>query len=1114
MSDFSDEPHEKRIFQPSEYMRQRRPHLFSDTTVRSAPAIDRDTLSYHLESLTSRKDEGVFESFAKRLAEKFISPNIRPQTGPIGGGDGKTDAETHPVSRIVALRWWLPDIDAADQRFAFAFSAKKDWKAKVKADVASIAGTGRSYPRIIFITSRFAPAKDSAGIQDELEAQHGIPVTILDRTWILEKVFEGDSIDIAVEILGVGKGTEKAVPEIGPEDARRLGELEKLERRIADGAEYKVAPSALIEDCHTAALLARGVEKPRHEVDGRFLRAVRLAKEHSLPKLELAVTYDWAWTTYFWFDDVKTLSQLYEEVERLALPSDTSVDLERISNLLTLFHAAVRFGTISRDDAKLDQRTRSLDEALAAVRADGSRPNNALHAHALALMLRLTQYVNGTTVDPIDDGSLRALWDEFTEVIKDSKGLGTFPFEQMADTLTEVGHFVPECDEFDRLYEALTDAVVERRSEGEGAKRNCERAWQKLEKDLPYEAIRWFGRAVSLLVKAEYRHELIDALVGSSAAYEKAGLLWASRNYALAAVSMHCGEFQRSGSISDLSPRTLVRWLATEIQLGRIPYILDAYHMFMTVLSGRLPTARRDEVLSREQTRFGGVIGTLLLRTPFDVLGDVAKLPDGLERIGLLQARMALLHLMGQEDLLREEGSVPEEVPPEEYADFFDQFAAVGNELGVAETPDYLLSPSVILRSKVLGCEIEIVCDNNTTSISISESLLGTIECILATSLGHRMFPMVDKLRLRVRVVSEAGVAPKLTFADENGRSVGTVTHRGRLTYRTVEETRTYPDWLAKASTEIFQRLVQPDDLDGWGRTVIKQESGFSRAVTFSNVPNNIGVIFGDRSAPTIDEWIEEEDIRYDVLRDRAWKPSHRNTAEDKRNEPAVFGEGEPPEGMFDPERMRHSDFRVISPIDIEKWNAGKWRAVFFMTVDGNGPPPVMCLAFLNADPGRAIFESWQALYGLDDPDGNIRIAFIRRVRSSNPHAYAVIVGPDPNKLGEQSGNFFEFVSRYQVMTPDSSENLDRFLKSYEDHGRFLIGPAYLPSLTAAPRPMLETVLGKYSLVVREAWEIGENDPDSVVFDLDDPPVIPANQPNAPAKKALERLRTRRKSRP
>ncbi|CAN7604135.1 hypothetical protein [Pararhizobium sp. LjRoot238] len=285
MSDLSDESQQEQVFTPSAYMRQRRPHLFSDTTVRSTPVFDRETLSYHLESLTSRKDEGVFESFAKRLAEKFISPNLRPQTGPIGGGDGKTDAETHPASRSVALRWWLPDIEAADQRWAFAFSAKKDWKAKVKSDVASIAGTGRSYPKIIFITSRFAPAKDSARIQDDLEAAHGIPVTILDRTWILEKVFEGDSADIAADILGVGKGAEKTVLKVEPEDARRLGELDKLERRIADGAEYRGAASALVEDCHTAALLARGVEKPRHEVDGRFLRAVRLAKEHSLAKL-------------------------------------------------------------------------------------------------------------------------------------------------------------------------------------------------------------------------------------------------------------------------------------------------------------------------------------------------------------------------------------------------------------------------------------------------------------------------------------------------------------------------------------------------------------------------------------------------------------------------------------------------------------------------------------------------------------------------------------------------------------------------------------------------------------------------------------------------------------
>src|SRR5208282_3806268 len=53
------------------------------------------------------------------------------------------------------------------------------------------------------------------------------------------------------------------------------------------------------------------------------------------------------------------------------------------------------------------------------------------------------------------------------------------------------------------------------------------------------------------------------------------------------------------------------------------------------------------------------------------------------------------------------------------------------------------------------------------------------------------------------------------------------------------------------------------------------------------------------------------------------------------------------------------------------------------------------------------------------------------------------------------------------------------------------------------PEPLIDLSLGKYHLVVREAWQISENDPDGVVLDPDDPPVIPPEQPNAPVLKAL-----------
>ena len=61
---------------------------------------------------------------------------------------------------------------------------------------------------------------------------------------------------------------------------------------------------------------------------------------------------------------------------------------------------------------------------------------------------------------------LSDLWNGFRSVIEASDGLGTFPFEQIADFLTEIGAFFPESAAFDQLYEVLTDKMVARRSEG------------------------------------------------------------------------------------------------------------------------------------------------------------------------------------------------------------------------------------------------------------------------------------------------------------------------------------------------------------------------------------------------------------------------------------------------------------------------------------------------------------------------------------------------------------------------------------------------------------------------------------------------------------------------
>jgi hypothetical protein len=80
-------------------------------------------------------------------------------------------------------------------------------------------------------------------------------------------------------------------------------------------------------------------------------------------------------------------------------------------------------------------------------------------------------------------------------------------------------------------------------------------------------------------------------------------------------------------------------------------------------------------------------------------------------------------------------------------------------------------------------------------------------------------------------------------------------------------------------------------------------------------------------------------------------------------------------------------------------------------------------------------------------------------------------------------------------------------LEAFRLHKRYLLAPSHFPTRDSKPEAMLDLALGKHHLTVREAWEIAENDPDASVLDLDDPPFIPLDQPNAPVLKAIEQLR-------
>ena len=79
-----------------------------------------------MDFLSTKKMQSTFVNFVVAVAKRVITPNIKPQTGPDGGGDGKVDAETYRVSDDISGKWYsTEDTASGSESWAFAISCKK-----------------------------------------------------------------------------------------------------------------------------------------------------------------------------------------------------------------------------------------------------------------------------------------------------------------------------------------------------------------------------------------------------------------------------------------------------------------------------------------------------------------------------------------------------------------------------------------------------------------------------------------------------------------------------------------------------------------------------------------------------------------------------------------------------------------------------------------------------------------------------------------------------------------------------------------------------------------------------------------------------------------------------
>ncbi len=1088
-------------------MRARRPHLFSDSEVIEQAQLDPTTFEYHLDTLTSRKQELDFEGFARKLAEKEICPNIRPQTGPTGGGDSKVDSETYPVSPEISDRLYYADPegrDAANERWAFAFSAKEEWRAKAISDVKAIAGTGRGYTKAFFITSRFAKDKNRADLEDKLTKEYGLDVRILDRTWIVTKVFENGRERLAIENL---KCTVPLVPtpKKGPRDLSREAELKELEEQITDPSRYVGLSYQLVEDALQAALLARGIELPRAEVEAKFERAVHLAEKQGINQQQLRCAYNKAWTYFWWYEDFPSFIGAYDTVEALARESSQVSDIELLQNLWELLYASAKTGTCGPVDARTDERTATLRSALEAILADTTRPNASLRARASLLLMDLS-----VAYDKPE--KLKEVFRAFRGVFEKSKGLIDFPAKHFVKLLMELSDLLPDDEEFDVTFESAIEVARERESQTVSGRMLLRRGRQKLQSGKPYEAIRLLGRAQQDLALEEARGEMVMALGLCGAAYETAGLLWAARGCLLLAVNQSLKEFWEEGEIVRPALICLRKIIWLELQLGRVPCVLAWAENFLMMNSAIEHDPEAQRQLAEEWTNLDGVLGLLLLRTDLRDLRDLGSLPTVLEKFHLDGSWMALLYALGYEDKLRTDKVIPVDESPGSVAAFFDKWLSqpAGNDL--PSVPEFIDRRTVELRSTVLGCEILATVSNNNESLFLAEGILAGVESFLATSLDFALVPHASRIHLRVTPSDFLDQVIEFTVKSAP-HTIIDVQHR-KDSLAAAEVTSAFKDKLVEIISWVAAHIAIPAEPSlRHLEVLIRDERALGRAILIAGIGTLIGNALGAKPKIRISDWTSAGDQgeSFPLLRTEPW--SHARLLGDSEAErvPPSPGVGEPPAELFNVESLKHRDRRVFSIINLDLWEKARWAGtgyIFPMETDSD-EPPYLTLIFENLPAAETIFQGWLEEVGPRDSNERIRVSIITGISIENPARYRVVLGSNPDWSTIAPMSHFVMTYRINTMNPATSANLDRFLEAYNAQKKYMLVPGEAePSGMGRIAPGLGIL--KHELLVRPAWQIGEHDPDICGIDLDDKVIIPDGVKDAPVLAAMARKKETR----
>lgn len=1066
--------------EPRDLLKRLHPDQFSDSKEIDKVECSREILDFQLSRLSEQNMHFNFEEFIRKLLEREICPNLIEETGPAGGGDGKVDTENFPVSKKIQKFWWY-GLNTSNDRWAFAISLKKTWKTKCNSDIKKIIDTKRGYTKIFFVTNQAIKNDKRLEYQDAKKEETGLDIIILDKTWILEKALDNKNLDLLV-IIGITTPIKEK--QTGINDLKKQRRIFDIEKKLQDYSVKEIINKDVIDLAIESAILSRDLEEDEVTVVGKFNRALRMAREKNDIVDERNILYDLAWYYHWWLNDEANFEKYYMEYQ-YEVSKDKKI--EEILKLATLW--TLEYTRKQRDKKAVKEKTEVLLKLLKEKESSKSR------------VTQLEAKTKLCFVNIFLEENINKQFKELIAIVEEAKSFKEYDFITLSKMVENLLPVFNDNDDFIALYDLITEELTTRKADLQKADMYLKRAKMLSSSNNHYDAINILGKCLTLLYKDESDGKLVEAYLNIGGNFEAIGLKYAAKNYYIAAISVFFDIFLKDNTIDAFSIKVVNVVIDLEIQQGNVEQAIKWFeikNILLSVLLEKNEQINLDEENEYFQQR-EALISSSLLSTKVEDFNMMNIIIDNCRLTGLNTAEVMAKYVIGEydEQMLKECNGDKNEFDKIILSFYKDSLLQ-----GLPE-PIFLNGKDKKIQSWLNGNKIVVKFKATRLGHRFSEFIIALLENTLATMHINSTFMRGDIiLELQERNTGEFSIDYSFDGIDTYTIMIDTI----EMYDINIENHKIISDFLFKLLANILAISFIYKDYEETLKKLLVDDQSFERSINHTNTIYNLNKIFGsdEENKNTSDYKITRKVEWYSGIEIENSTEEFVDPFEDKdkikykKDEKKRF------------KNVSHDNIFTSGLIKTNHWDIAQWKGTMYIGDLINKDFIKIGFLFENESGAKKVFQDLIDIVGRDDKEGKIILSFIKGINKNRIYDYRIMIMGKAKIPRDVKENYIvQTPTRIHEMNCDNDRNIN-VLENIIKNGN-------KPKITILPiikcndsqiNPLTDYEIKLSKVNIKQAYEIGKGDAESMAIKKDDDPIIPSEVENAPIKELLELIAT------